>query len=601
MFHYRFDKLYHTYNSYYMRFLSWRQRHVSENTFIIILSLIIGVLAGIAAFFMKSFIHLVQNFVVGLTDNSVNFWYLGMPMLGIFLAAIFVKYIVKDDISHGITKILYAISQHKAIIKLHNTWSSIVASSLTIGFGGSVGPEAPMVLTGAAIGSNLGRYLKLDQKTLMLLVGCGASGAIAGIFKAPIAGVMFTLEVLMLDLTMASISPLIISAVAGAAVAYFLTGDLAIFYTQDFEPFDLSRIPSHIILGVVCGLMSLYFVRTTHWFETVYKKINNFWIRLLIGGVSLGVLIFFFPPLYGEGYDSITSLLKGDFESLFSQSLLFDYRDTPWAIISFIGLIALIKIFASVLTNGSGGTGGLFAPSLFVGSLTGFLVAFVLRLLGVEVPFTNFAFAGMAGIMSGVMHAPLTGIFLIAELTGGYSLFMTLMIVSVISYLTIIIFEPHSIYAMRLAKKGELLTHNKDRGVLIIMKMEDVIETDLETIFPDMTLGDLINIISKSTRNIYPVVERNSGKLLGIVTLDEVRNIMFRSELYGRFKVRKLMVSPPAKIIYNTPMDKVMDLFESTGAWNLPVVDKGGVYKGFVSKSKIFSSYRELLVHYSHD
>jgi len=522
-------------------------------------------------------------------------------MLGIFLAAIFVKYIVKDDISHGITKILYAISQHKAIIKLHNTWSSIVASSLTIGFGGSVGPEAPMVLTGAAIGSNLGRYLKLDQKTLMLLVGCGASGAIAGIFKAPIAGVMFTLEVLMLDLTMASISPLIISAVAGAAVAYFLTGDLAIFYTQDFEPFELSRIPSHIILGVVCGLMSLYFVRTTHWFETVYKKINNFWIRLLIGGVSLGVLIFFFPPLYGEGYDSITSLLKGDFESLFSQSLLFDYRDTPWAIISFIGLIALIKIFASVLTNGSGGTGGLFAPSLFVGSLTGFLVAFVLRLLGVEVPFTNFAFAGMAGIMSGVMHAPLTGIFLIAELTGGYSLFMTLMIVSVISYLTIIIFEPHSIYAMRLAKKGELLTHNKDRGVLIIMKMEDVIETDLETIFPDMTLGDLINIISKSTRNIYPVVERNSGKLLGIVTLDEVRNIMFRSELYGRFKVRKLMVSPPAKILYNTPMDKVMDVFESTGAWNLPVVDKGGVYKGFVSKSKIFSSYRELLVHYSHD
>ena len=584
-----------------MRFLSWRQRHVSENTFIIILSLIIGVFAGIAAFFMKSFIHLVQNFVVGLTDNSVNFWYLGMPMLGIFLAAIFVKYIVKDDISHGITKILYAISQHKAIIKLHNTWSSIVASSLTIGFGGSVGPEAPMVLTGAAIGSNLGRYLKLDQKTLMLLVGCGASGAIAGIFKAPIAGVMFTLEVLMLDLTMASISPLIISAVAGAAVAYFLTGDLAIFYTQDFEPFDLSRIPSHIILGVVCGLMSLYFVRTTHWFETVYKKINNFWIRLLIGGVSLGVLIFFFPPLYGEGYDSITSLLKGDFESLFSQSLLFDYRDTPWAIISFIGLIALIKIFASVLTNGSGGTGGLFAPSLFVGSLTGFLVAFVLRLLGVEVPLTNFAFAGMAGIMSGVMHAPLTGIFLIAELTGGYSLFMTLMIVSVISYLTIIIFEPHSIYAMRLAKKGELLTHNKDRGVLIIMKMEDVIETDLETIFPDMTLGDLINIISKSTRNIYPVVERNSGKLLGIVTLDEVRNIMFRSELYGRFKVRKLMVSPPAKILYNTPMDKVMDLFESTGAWNLPVVDKGGVYKGFVSKSKIFSSYREVLVHYSHD
>lgn len=590
------------YTDYYSKILLWREKYIGENSFIIILSLLVGILSGIAAYIMKFFIHQIQHFVVGLTQNSVNFWYLGLPMFGILLAALFVKYVVKDDISHGVTKILYAISQHKAIIKLHNTWSSIVASSLTIGFGGSVGAEAPVVLTGSAIGSNLGRFFHLDQKTLMLLVGCGASGAIAGIFKAPIAGVAFTLEVLMLDLTMASISPLIISAVSGAAISYFLTNDhRAIFYFETFEPFALDRIPFLVILGVACGLMSLYFVRGTNWAETVFKKINGFWTKLLIGGVSLGVLIFFFPPLYGEGYDSIRALLGGNFEELFSQSLLFNYRDSAWAIIIFIGAMAFLKIFASVFTNGSGGTGGLFAPSLFVGCLTGFLVAFVLRLLGADVPFSNFAFAGMAGIMSGVMHAPLTGIFLIAELTGGYSLFMTLMIVSVISYLTIIVFEPHSIYAMRLAKKGELLTHNKDRGVLIMLTMENVIETDLEPVYPDMTLGDLVHVISKSTRNIYPVIERGSGRLLGIVTLDEVRNIMFRSELYDRFKVSRLITSPPAKIEYNTPMEKVMDIFENTGAWNLPVIDENGIYKGFVSKSKIFNSYRRVLVHYSND
>lgn len=590
------------YKEYYLRTLSLREKYIGENSFIIILSLFIGIFSGFAAYIMKFFIHQIQDFVVGLTDNEVNFWYLGLPAFGIFLAAMFVKYIVKDDISHGVTKILYAISQHKAIIKLHNTWSSIVASSLTIGFGGSVGPEAPIVLTGSAIGSNLGRFFHLDQKTIMLLVGCGASGAIAGVFKAPIAGVAFTLEVLMLDLTMASVSPLIISAVAGAATSYFLTGDpRAIFYFETFEPFALDRIPYLVILGVACGLMSLYFVRGTNWFETLFKKIENFWIRLMVGGVSLGILIFFFPPLYGEGYDSISSLLNGNFEALFSQSLLFDYRNEVWAIIIFIGLIAFLKIFASIFTNGSGGTGGLFAPSLFVGCLTGFLVAFVMKQLGADVPFSNFAFAGMAGLMSGVMHAPLTGIFLIAELTGGYALFMTLMIVSVISYLTIIVFEPHSIYAMRLARKGKLLTHNKDRGVLIMLKMENVIETDLKPVFPDMTLGDLVKIISQSTRNIYPVIERGSGKLLGIVTLDEVRNIMFRAELYDRFKVRRLVVSPPAKIEYNTPMEQVMEIFENTGAWNLPVVDSNGVYMGFVSKSKIFNSYRKVLVHYSHD
>jgi CIC family chloride channel protein len=347
--------------------------------------------------------------------------------------------------------------------------------------------------------------------------------------------------------------------------------------------------------------MSLYFTRGMNWFETKFKKINNFYVKVLVGGTALGVLIFLFPPLYGEGYSAITALLNGNYESLFSQSLIFDYKDESWAIISFFGMIAFLKIIASVLTNGAGGTGGLFAPALFVGCLTGFLVAFILNALGIETPLNNFAFAGMAGLMSGVMHAPLTGTFLIAELTGGYSLFMTLMIVSVISYLTIILFEPHSIYAMRLAQKGELLTHNKDKGVLILLKMENVIETDLEKIYPEMTLGELVNVISTSSRNIYPVVNKKNGKLLGIVTLDEVRNIMFRPELYNRFSVKKLMVIPPAKINQNCTMEKVMDIFETSGAWNLPVVDDSGKYVGFVSKSKIFSSYRKVLVHFSND
>ena len=590
------------YSESYAKMIAWREKHIKENHFLIILSLVIGVLCGLAAFVMKSLIHFFQGIVVGLTDNTLNFWYLGFPLLGIMLTAIFVKYVVKDDISHGVTKILYAIAQHKSIIKLHNVWSSVVASSLTIGFGGSVGPEAPIVLTGSAIGSNLGNFFKLDQKTLMFLVGCGASGAIAGAFKAPIAGVAFTLEVLMIDLTMSSISPLIIASVASAAVAYVLTGNEAMFYFGNFEPFEVSRIPFIVILGIVCGLMSLYFVRGTSWFETLFKrKITNFWVKIFVGGAVLGLMVFFFPPLYGEGYESINSLLNGNFEQLFSQSLFYEYRNEPWAIIIFIGAIALIKIFASVVTNGGGGSGGLFAPSLFVGCLVGFLVAFIFEQLGFPMPLNNFAFAGMAGVMSGVMHAPLTAIFLIAELTGGYSLFMTLMTVSVISYLTIIIFEPHSIYAMRLAKTGDLLTHNKDRGVLVMLKMENVIETEFETVYPDMTLGDLVKTISESNRNLYPVVEQDTNRFIGIVTLDEVRNIMFRPDLYQRFTVSKLMISPPAKIPYNSTMEQVMGVFENTGAWNLPVIDEGGGYKGFVSKSKIFNSYRKVLVHYSSD
>ncbi|HRS67129.1 MAG TPA: chloride channel protein [Paludibacteraceae bacterium] len=591
-----------TLRDWYPRLLSWREQHIKEKQFILILSFLVGIGTGLVAFVLKSTIHLIQGVVTSLfAADELNYWYLALPAVGITLASLFVHYVVKDDISHGVTKILYAISQHKAIIKLHNIWSSVVASAITIGFGGSVGAEAPIVLTGSAIGSNLGRMFKLDQKTLMLLVGCGAAGAIGGIFKAPIAGVAFTMEVLLLDLTMTSIAPLLITAVTATAMSYFLMGNEVMFRFDTYEAFSLERIPYLILLGVVCGLVSLYFTRGMNWLEGRFKKITKAYQKIVVGGIMLSVLIFFFPPLYGEGYDTITALLAGNSDFVFNHSLLYDYRSEVWAIVLYLSAIIFFKIFASAATNGAGGTGGIFAPSLFVGCITGFVVAIGLNFVGIYIPNQNFAFAGMAGLMSGVMHAPLTSTFLIAELTGGYDLFMTLIITSVVSYLTIIVFEPHSLYAMRLAKKGKLLTHHKDRAVLTLLKMENVIETDLEVIHPEMTLGELVKVISRSNRNIFPVVKKKTGVLVGILPLDEVRNIMFRPELYSRFTVHKLMIAIPAKININMPMEKVMDVFEDTGAWNLPVVDDQGKYVGFVSKSKIFNSYRRVLVHFSEE
>ena len=586
----------------YQRILELREKHIKDKQFILILAFLTGIGCALAAFLLKSSIHFVQDIVKSLMANdTLNYWYLAFPAVGIIIASLFVKYVVKDDISHGVTKILYAISQHKAIIKLHNCWSSIVASSITIGFGGSVGAEAPIVLTGSAIGSNLGQFFKLDQRTLMLLVGCGAAGAVGGIFKAPIAGVAFVMEVLLMDLTMTSIVPLLIASVTATAFSYLFMGDEVMFHFDNYAPFTLDRIPYLILLGVVCGLISLYFTRGMNWLEGFFRRLKVPYKKILVGGLMLGVLIFLFPPLYGEGYDTINALLTGECYNLFNQSFLYNYRFDAWAIILYLSLIIFFKIFASAATNGAGGTGGIFAPSLFVGCITGFVVAEGLNIVGLPVPHQNFAFAGMAGLMSGVMHAPLTGTFLIAELTGGYDLFMTLMITSVIAYLTIIVFERHSLYAMRLAQKGELLTHHKDRAVLTLMKMDNVIETDLSVVTPETTLGQLVKVISQSHRNLFPVVNPKNGRFVGIVSLDEVRNIMFRPALYNRYTVQDLMTMPPARIISNMSMDKVMDIFENTGAWNLPVVDENNKYIGFVSKSKIFNTYRKVLVHFSEE
>ena len=588
-----------TEKGWFYKFLVWRANNIKEKHFVLIVSFLVGICTAASAIILKNLIHFIQHLLsVNFEADQVNYLYLLYPVLGILLSGLFVKYVVRDDISHGVTKILYAISQRKSRIKPHNMWTSIVASSVTIGFGGSVGAEAPIVLTGAAIGSNLGRLFKMEQKTLMLLVGCGAAGAIAGIFKAPIAGLVFVIEVLMLDLTMTSVLPLLITSVTAATVSYIFTGTEAMFKFSQTEVFVIERIPYVILLGIFCGLVSLYFTRVMNWIEGEYRRYGTTYLRkFMMGGIMLSLLIFIFPPLYGEGYDTIGLLLNGQFAGLMDNSMFYPLNGSYFGIVIFLGLILLTKVFASSATNGGGGCGGIFAPSLYLGCIAGFIFAHVSNYF----PFTmylsekNFALLGMAGIMSGVMHAPLTGVFLIAELTGGYDLFLPLMIVSIGSYITILMFEPHSIYSMRLAQKGELLTHHKDKAVLTLLSADNVIERDFQIVSPEMTLGDMVKVIARSSRNTFPVVD-DRGILLGIVLLDNIRNIMFRPELYNRFRVSKFMVSAPAKIVVNTPMDQIMQIFDDTKAWNLPVVDETGRYMGFMSKSKIFNSYREVLV-----
>ena len=579
-------------------FLLWREKHIKEKHFILIISFLVGICTATSALLLKTLIHFFQHLLTGnFNVDEANYLYLLYPVVLLLLPVFFFYSIVRDDISHGVTKILYAISQRKSRIKPHNVWTSIVASSVTIGFGGSVGAEAPIVLTGAAIGSNLGRLFRMEQKTLMLLVGCGAAGAVAGIFKAPIAGLVFVIEVLMLDLTMTSVLPLLISSVTAATMSYIFTGTEAMFAFSQTEVFEIRRIPYVLLLGVFCGLISLYFTRMMNRVEGVYRRLGTYWRKFFLGGVMLSVLIFIFPPLYGEGYDTIGALLNGQYTNIMDKSFFYNLHDTYWGVIMFLSLILLTKVFASSATNAGGGCGGIFAPSLYLGCIAGFVFAHTSNYF----PFTmyisekNFALLGMAGIMSGVMHAPLTGVFLIAELTGGYDLFLPLMIVSISSYITILMFEPHSIYSMRLAQKGELLTHHKDKAVLTLLSMDSVIEKEFQVVSPEMTLGDMVKVIAKCGRNIFPVVDER-GVLLGVVLLDNIRNIMFRPELYNRFHVSKFMVSAPAKLYINMPMDQIMQTFDDTKAWNLPVVDEQDHYIGFMSKSKIFNSYREVLV-----
>jgi hypothetical protein len=586
----------------WLRFIIWREHHIKERNFIIILSLIIGVIGGFAAQLLKFLIHTISHFLtLHFSATEANYLYLVYPVVGILITVLFVKYIVKENISHGVTKVLYAISRRKSRLKKRNMYASLIASSITIGFGGSVGAEGPIVYTGAAIGSNVGQAFRLSPKVLMILVGCGAAAGIAGIFRAPIAGMLFTLEVLMIDLTGMTVMPLLFSSIAGATVAYVLEGYSAEFFFTQSEPFMTSRIPYAIILGVVCGLMSFYFTKVMFVMEKMFSSINVQWMKILIGGIAIACLVFLFPPLYGEGYGTINNLLEGNVGKVVDGTFFYVDRDNVWFLALYIAAIALMKAMATSATNGAGGVGGTFAPSLFVGALTGFLFAFILNNIYPELGLSqkNFTLMGMAGVMSGVMHAPLMAIFLTAEMTGGYDLFLPLLIVSALAYLTIQFFTPYSIYTMRLAKRGDLMTHQKDKAVLTLMKVDNLIETDFKAVHPEMTLKEMVDVISISNRNLFPVTDAD-GYLKGVVLLDDIRNIMFRTDLYRKMHVSRFMSALPDCIEINQPMDKVMEIFDKTNAWNLPVVDNGK-YVGFVSKSKIFNSYRRVLRHFTDD
>ena len=587
------------------RLHEWRQEHVSEKMFMIILALIVGFFAAVAAFFLHWIINQIVLLLTSQFDRTgANWLYLVYPVVGIYLTSLFVRYIVKDNISHGITRILYAISTNKSRLKSHNCWSSVIASAITIGFGGSVGAEAPIVLTGSAIGSNLGQLFHLDRKMLMTLVGCGAAGAIAGIFKAPIAGLVFTLEVLMIDMTMSALLPILVSCVTATCFTYIFSGDASLFTFHLDSEWSVERIPACVLLGISCGLVSLYFIRMMGACEDVFARFKDHpHIRLAIGGTVLSLLIFLFPALYGEGYSSINLLLNGKTEVDWNQIL----NNSMWAgngvlLIPYIVLVLFTKVLATSATNGGGGCGGTFAPSLFIGCFTGFLFSRLWNIheIGVYVPEKNFALLGMAGVMSGVMHAPLTGVFLIAELTGGYSMFMPLMIVSVCAYLTIIIFEPHSIYGSRLAKQGKLLTHHTDHAVLTLMNLDSVIEKDYLSVTPDMELGQIVHKISRSHSTVIPVLDAG-GMLLGEIDIMKIRNVVFRIELYHHFTASQLMTDPKARLSDALPMADVMQAFDNTGANWLPVFDMENRLKGYVSRQRIYTMYRKMVADMSEE
>ena len=589
----------------FRRFCRWREEHVSERAFVLALAFLVGFFSAIAAFVLHWVINQIAALLTSSFDKTgANWLYLVYPVVGIFFTSLFVRYIVKDNISHGITRILYAISSKRSRLRGHNCWSSVVASGITIGFGGSVGAEAPIVLTGSAIGSNLGKLFHMDNKTLMLLVGCGAAGAISGIFKAPIAGLVFTLEVLMIDLTMASLLPILVSCVTATCFTYIFRGSTSLFsFYLDIE-WPVERVPANILLGVFCGLVSLYFMRTMTFCENIFAKFKDKpYMKLLLGGSVLSLLIFLFPSLFGEGYRSINLLLNGktqaDWDGVMSNSL---FAGETNMLVVYVALVILFKVFATSATNGGGGCGGTFAPSLFIGCFSGFLFARLWNIynIGVYVPEKNFALLGMAGVMSGVMHAPLTGIFLIAETTGGYNLLVPLMIVSVCSYLTIYIFEPHSIYGMRLARQGKLITHHTDHAILTLMSLDSVIDRNYLAVDPDMELGTIVHKISRSRTSFLPVVDP-AGSLIGEIDITKIRHVVFRIELYHHFKARQLMTQPSAVLNDDAPMTDVMKVFDLTHADWLPVLDHDRHLKGYISRQRMYGMYRKMVADMSQD
>ena len=575
---------------------------MSERDVMIILSLFVGICCGLAAVALKLAIEFIHHSLTSWFDGEAyNFLSILYPGIGMLVAMLFVKYLVKDNIGHGVTKVLVAVSKNESKIRPHNMWSSMLASSVTIGFGGSVGAEAPIVYTGAAIGSNVARYMGLSYKNMTILLGCGAAGAVAGIFKAPLAGVLFTLEILLFNISMSSILPLLLSTISATVISYIFLGDKPPFECT-ITPFAMGNIPFYLILGLFSAVCSVYFTRTTLWLEDKIKSISKPMYRWGLSALCLGLLIFLFPPLFGEGYEYLHELLNGGTIDLDGQTVLSFMLHKAWLVPVFFMLVLLLKVFSMSFTNAGGGVGGTFGPTLFIGAIAGFVVSRTINLIagGGLVPEQNFVLVGMAGLMAGVMQAPMTAIFLIADMTGGYDLLIPLILTSTVSYAATRAVEPYSIYTKRIAKKGELLTHDSDQAVLTLLKTSDLIESDFMTVQIDSTLGELVEKVSQSTRNIYPVVD-SRNHFQGYVSLEDIRRDMFKYEQYETMHVYNFMRSAPAYVYIDEKMDSVMKKFEQTEAWNLPVVDHERTYIGFVSKSKIFSAYREQLKQVSHD
>jgi len=577
----------------------WLHNHLSDRKLLYLLSFFVGVFTALAAYILKWLIEEISSLLFNGFDVDNTHWLLLVfPVIGILITSLFIRYVVRDDIGHGVTKILFAISRRQGRIKSHNCWSSIIASSITIGFGGSVGAESPIVLTGSAIGSSLGKIFHVDQKTLMILIGCGAAGAIAGVFKAPFAGLLFTLEVLMLDLTMSSLLPLLISCVTASLLTNALSGS-AVLFTYQPTIYTIERVPSTILLGIFCGVLSLYFTKATNHMEDLFKRIGNMYTKLIAGGIILSMLIFLFPPLYGEGYDAINIILNGNPADLLRNST---FEGKSQMLIPMLGLIMFSKVFATTATTSAGGCGGLFAPSLFLGCISGFVFANLWNNAGIlsQISPQNYALLGMAGVMTGIMHSPLTSVFLIAELTGGYNMLVPLLIITVSSYLTIYTFEPHSIYARRLAQKGELITHHKDHAILTLMTLEPFINKNCPRISPDEKLGKLVTYFAREKAEVFAVVD-GLGTLRGIINLANIRKVIFRQELYHILTTTQLMEEPQGIVYIDEPMTTVMERFEKTEASVLPVLDQSNKFVGFIYKTQLYSAYRQMLVDLSED
>ena len=583
-----------------VRFHKWRLKNMSERGFITALSILVGLLAGIAAVIIKNTVRLTQNAVSNLVASEVhNYIYFALPLIGIFFTVIIVRYIIRREVRHGIPTVLYGISKQKGRISNHNLFSSVVASSLTVGFGGSVGLEGPTVATGTAWGSWLAKFFRLNYKNTILILACACAGAMAAIFKAPIAAIVFAVEVIMIDLTVFSLVPLLLSSATAVVTSYFFLGQDVLYPFEVKLAFELADLPYYILLGIVTGFVSVYFIKMYLFFGKIFEKIESQWSRLLFGGITLGLLIFLFPSLYGEGYEAINSCLAGDFEYLFNNSLFYGMREELWVALVLISLVIVLKVVATSLTFGAGGVGGIFAPTLFMGVNTGMLFSQLINLSGVrQIDSNNFALIGMAGLIAGVLHAPLTGIFLIADISGGYKLFVPLMVTATFAYIVVRTFTPYSVYHIQLAQRKELLTHDKDANVLQMLKVRKLIETDFEKLSPDATLGDLTKAISRNHRNLFPVVD-DEGNMVGMLKMDDVRSIIFNHELYDKVKIRELMYMPEYHIDPNDSMEVVANKFESSGRYNLAVIENGK-YLGFISRARVFTKYRKQIKDVSH-